>query len=362
MLFSFFKRFTSNKFTNSFAFQILKLKQPQSNRTPKDLFNLDIRALWPVWIEEYTILKTWTDKNAYKRRYSLGEKYVFPTIGSLRPYQVSIQNVVDCLELAMQSTQQTHLKVLIALSQFLRWSTAKNLRNPNIRLPTEIDLIEPYLGMRLRNPGGHHPSADWRDIPLFISLLIKEDCVSATALLFTILTVSRLQPIQQAQWKEVNLPLREWLVPSSHMKGKQGRNRPHEVPLSTQALDLLRSLSQSNTDENLIFTANGKELSGTALRKLIRKLDRKAHELGHGGFRDPIQNNRVAVTHGFRASFATWAQENGADMSVVELCLAHVDSNDKHNGAYRRGQMIGRRRELLQKWADYCFSAITNQI
>lgn len=260
----------------------------------------------------------------------------------------------------MRNTQQTHLKALVALSQFLRWCTAKKLLNPNNRLPTDIDLIEPYLGTRLRNPGGHHPSIDWRDIPLFVSLLVKEKCPSANALLFTILTVSRLQSVSQAQWKEVNMSILEWQIPPSHMKGKQGHNRPHEVPLSGQAINLLKSLSHSrfNGGETLIFSATGKELSGTALRKLIRKLDRIAQEQGHCGFRDPLQDDRVAVTHGFRASFATWAQETEEDMSVVERCLSHVDPNDRYHGAYRRGQMIQQRRKLLQAWADYCYSAV----
>lgn len=124
----------------------------------KALQTLSIKELWPIWINEYTNLKTWTDKHAYQRRYALGEKYIFPIIGSHKPNQISIRNIVDCLELAMQNTQQTHLKVLIALSQFLRWSTAKQLRDPNNRLPTDIELIEPYLGSRLRKPCGHHPS------------------------------------------------------------------------------------------------------------------------------------------------------------------------------------------------------------
>lgn len=321
---------------------------------------MSIRELWPIWINEYTNLKTWTDRNAYQRRYALGEKYIFPIIGSKKPYQVSIQNVVDCLQLAMQNTHQTHLKVLIALSQFLRWSTAKQLRDPNKRLPTDIELIEPYLGTRLRKPCGHHPSVDWRDVPLFISLLVKESSVSAKALLFTILTVSRLQSVCQAQWNEMNFVLNEWQIPPTHMKGKQGHNRPHEVPLSTQATKLLSSLTPSGavSSEKLVFSATGSELSGTALRKLIRKLDKIALDQGLTGFKDPLQNNRVAVTHGFRASFATWAQETGKDMSVVERCLSHIDPNDRYHGAYRRGQMISQRKRLLQAWANYCYSAV----
>ena len=360
MLPSILNKFTPNKLAKLFQISTTQLNKNPKRQISSNISKLDIKNLWPIWINEYKNLKTWTDKQAYQRRYSLGEKYIFPIIGAYKPNQVTIQNVVDCLELAMSHTQQTHLKVLIALSQFLRWSTAKKLRDPNNRLPTDIEFIEPYLGMRLRKPSGHHPSVDWRDVPLFISLLLKENSISANALLFTILTASRLQPVCQAQWKEVDMSICEWKIPACHMKGKQGHNRPHEVPLSIQACNLIQSLSHSEFDigEKLIFSATGNEISGTALRKLIRKLDRVAQELGHCGFKDPLQNDRVAVTHGFRASFATWTQETGNDMSVVERCLSHVDPYDKYHGAYRRGQMIQQRRKLLQAWADYCYSAV----
>ena len=151
----------------------------------------------------------------------------------------------------------------------------------------------------------------------------------------------------------------EWNVPASHMKGKQGNNRPHEVPLSAQAVKLLQAIRPVQVHgEDLVFTKTGNSLSGTALRKLIRKLDEDSLKKGGNGFRDVSHDNRVAVTHGFRAAFATWAQETGEDVSVIELCLSHVDSTDKHNGAYRRGRMMQRRRLLLQRWANYCFSEV----
>ncbi len=324
--------------------------------------NASVENLWPLWIQEYSELRAWSDKQAFQRRFSLGVKYVFPVIGTLHPAQITTNEVVACLKLSLASTTQTHWKVLVALSQFLQWCTANQLYDSNKRLPTDIKLVEPYLGMQLHKEGGHHPAIDWRDIPKFISLLLQETNISSKALLFVVLTVSRLQSVNSAQWTEINLTQSEWQIPASHMKGKQGHNRPHDVPLSNQALNLLNSLSspQLKNSNSLIFTTTGHQLSGTALRKVVKKIDKKAISQGLPGFRDSFQGNRVAVTHGFRAAFATWAQENGADMSVVEYCLAHKDSTDKHNGAYRRGRLSQQRRTLLQLWADYCFSDCSN--
>lgn len=321
----------------------------------------NVEELWPLWIEEYTALKGWTDKQAYQRRMAFGRRYVFPIIGTKSPASVCVNDVVAVLELVMQASQQTHWKVLICMSQFFRWCTVKGLISKERRLPTEIDTLEPHLGLRLRQPGGHHPAIDWRAIPKFVAMLVDEHSVGSKALLFTILTASRVQSVTMARWEEIDFMLNEWNIPASHMKGRQGRNRAHEVPLSTQAETLLKDIVRSQkNDKGLIFSATGRELSSNALRKVIKKLDERSIKNQESGFRDVTQNNRLAVTHGFRAAFATWAQEAGTDMSVVEKCLAHIDSADKHNGAYRRGTLMRQRKILLQAWGDYCFSLVSS--
>ena len=72
---------------------------------------------------------------------------------------------------------------------------------------------------------------------------------------------------------------------------------------------------------------------------------------------DPIEKNRVIVSHGFRAAFTTWAKEREKNMMLVK-CLAHKDPYDRHNGTYRRGTLIRQRKVLLQQWADFCFSQV----
>lgn len=349
---------------SSFLKSTLKILTFKTRATPlakcgKVITAMSVKELWPLWIRDYKKLRAWTDKQAFRRRLSLGEKYIFPIIGSIKPNQITTDDVVDCLKLSIANTTQTHWKVLVSLSQFLRWCNAKHLYDSDKKLPTDLELVEPYLGMQLHKEGGHHPAIDWRDVPQFVSLLVQETSISSKALLFVILTVSRFQSVGNAQWDEINLTQSEWHIPATHMKGKQGHNRPHDVPLSNQALDLLHSLRNfpKSNGSGLIFTASGRQLSSTALRKVIRKMDKLAINKGLPGFRDSSQRNRIAVTHGFRAAFTTWAQETGADMTVVEYCLAHRDSADKHNGAYRRGRLIHQRRKLLQLWANYCFPA-----
>ncbi len=313
-----------------------------------------IENLWPEWIRDYSRIKAWSESRAFDRRMSIGNKYVFPIIGHKCPQDVTTKDVIVCLQLAMKETNLTQEKVLTALSQFLRWCDSKQLRDSTQRLPTDKELVEPFLGLSLKGKKGHYPALDWRDVPRFVAQLQARRGVSAKALLFVILTASRGQPVREARWDEINEQLLEWNIPAEHMKGKQGNNRPHDVPLSRQAISLLEKIRLVSYG-SVIFS-NKKPLSDTALRQCIRKINRDVESRGGIGFRDSTQNNRVVVPHGFRAAFMTWAQENDKELSLAERCLAHQDSADKHNGAYRRGVMMRQRRQLLQEWADYCFS------
>lgn len=321
-----------------------------------------VSSLWIVWLRDYKNIKQWTDARALDRRLSLGEKYVFPFIGNKQPKDITPKDIIKCLEYCSSKTTQSAPKVLTALNQFLRWCDSRNFRNTATRLPTDREFLEPLLNIRLKTTNNHYPAIDWRDVPRFVALLVNSSAktVSAQLLLFSILTVSRGQPVRLATWNEINFELAEWRIPASHMKGKQGNNLPHDVPLSRQALKILDAI-QNKTSFNycdLIFVRNKQGLSSTAVRKLIQSINKKVKLNGEREFIDPYQQNRVIVPHGFRAAFATWAQENNKNMMIVERCLAHKDPTDRHNGAYRRGVLIEQRRVLLQEWADYCFGEL----
>jgi integrase len=119
-------------------------------------------------------------------------------------------------------------------------------------------------------------------------------------------------------------------------------DREHIVPLSRQALEILaraKPMRTSTAPDALIFpgfTRHG-ALSENALLALLARA-------GYFGRQ---------TSHGFRASFSTWAHEvDEADPDVVEACLAHVRGDIR--AVYNRSQYLSRRRELLQRWADQC--------
>lgn len=326
-----------------------------------------VSNLWIDWLHDYKKLKCWTDKRAVERRVALGEKYIFPFIGNKHPNKVTVDDIVLCFEFCATQTTQTQNKVLVALGQFFKWCNYKKYRDPNKRVPTDRDLLEPYLGLHLHyHQSRHYPAPDWRDVPRFIAFLVDTYGTTSTSsklLLFLILTVSRSQTVRYAQWNEIDFELSEWNIPLEHMKGRQGNNRSHIVPLSRQALSILKELHLDKVEsQGTIFTHNSTKISGNAVRKLIHSIHERAIFLGYSGFADPFEKDRVIVPHGFRAAFTTWAQETNKNMMLVEKCLAHKDPEDRHNGAYRRGMLIVPRKVLLQQWADFCFSEVQSHL
>lgn len=125
-----------------------------------------------------------------------------------------------------------------------------------------------------------------------------------------------------------------WVIPAERMK----RRREHCVPLSDRAIEILESLPREG---EFVFIGHraGKPLSEGALLRRLERLGRDD-----------------ATAHGFRSSFRDWASEQTAYPSeMCEMALAHAVSN-KVEAAYRRGDMLEKRRRLMADWAAYCAS------
>ena len=124
-------------------------------------------------------------------------------------------------------------------------------------------------------------------------------------------------------------------MPAEHMKMR----REHRVPLSTEAVDVLKIALQRTKGRGYLFPSNRKvsrPFSNMALTMLMRRAG-----LGH------------FTVHGFRASFRTWAlEQTDAPWAVAEAALAH-NLGGAEVVAYARSDLFERRRELMQEWGDY---------
>ena len=149
---------------------------------------------------------------------------------------------------------------------------------------------------------------------------------------FLVLTAGRSGEVRGAVWDEIDLGDALWTVPGARMKGAED----HRVPLSGAAMDVLSEALRVAGRSPLVFPARrGGEIADTTLSRLLREL-----RIG-------------AVPHGFRSSFHDWAAEQtSAPHAVMEAALAHVVSN-KVEAAHFRSDLLEKRRELMQQWADY---------
>jgi len=174
-------------------------------------------------------------------------------------------------------------------------------------------------------------------VPALLNDLKADGTITALCLQFTILTVARTKETTSCRWSEVDLTARTRGV--QILKG--GQALQHLIPLSDQAIELLRGLM-----------VDGKPIG----EHVFPARNRRGH-LGTSAMLDWLERLKWSdrtTTHGIRSAFKTWATERtNYAREVVELCLSHVQG-DALERAYQRGDIIEKRRQLMQAWADYC--------
>jgi integrase len=211
-------------------------------------------------------------------------------------------------------------------------------------------------------------SLPWRQLPaLFAELTATDEGAGLTAarvLRFLILTSVRLKEGRGAQWSEIDHDKRGedgerkgaiWTIPADRMKIKDEGD--FEVPLSAEALALLREMDDAGVDgENDGFIFPGRRLHRCIGRNAIHlALDRLQ---GDGDPRWVDEKGRKITAHGFRSTMATWAQEqrgaDGArlfDQETIDGALAHFVGGV--TGAYQRSQHLEARRKLASAWGVF---------
>ena len=183
----------------------------------------------------------------------------------------------------------------------------------------------------------HRASLPLDKLPDYLKRLDKlsADPVTLAALKLVMLTCVRVRELVEAPWAEFDLDAAEWRIPAERMK----MHREHVVPLSRQAVAILRDLHKLTGRHALVFASPSnpkRPLSGNALLMSLRRMKYQAGEV---------------TVHGFRSTFSTWANETGYDFDVIEKTLAHVDRNAVR-AAYNSATYVEKRRQLLQDWAD----------
>ena len=260
--------------------------------------------------------------------------YAFPVIGDKLVSEINTADILRIITPIWQTKTETASRVRNRIELVLDAAAAQDQRdgaNP-ARWRGHLDKLLPRRSkvQKVR----HQPALDWREMPTFWPKLAALPDTVARAMAFTILTASRTSEVLNARWQEFDLEARLWRVPGDRMKAA----KDHTVPLSDAACAILRS--QNGIDPDLVFPGRrmgGRRapLSSMAMLMRLRRI--------HPGI----------TTHGFRSTFRDWcADETHYPRDVAEMALAHAIS-DATEAAYRRGDLLEKRRGLMADWAAF---------
>lgn len=260
------------------------------------------------------------------------ERYAYPSMGDTPVDDIGIEAVLKVLEPIWSTKTETASRLRGRIEAVLDAARVKGHRsgpNPaawggNLQhlLPSPDSIA----------PVEHHAAMPYADLPEFWPKLQAHDGMGARALELCILTATRTGEVLGAQWGEVDFDNRMWIIPGARMKA----GKEHRVPLSAPALSLLRKM-EAIRKHDFIFPGQrpNKGLSGMAMEMAMRRMKIKY------------------TPHGFRSTFRDWvAEETDFPNEVAEMALAHKVS-DKVEAAYRRGDLLEKRRAMAESWASF---------
>jgi integrase len=265
------------------------------------------------------------------------EIHAFPPIGSLGVGAIDLAAVRKVLEPIWYEMPRVAQVVRANIESVLNFAFAEGQRIGDN--PARWDLLKHSLPARKgARTAGHFRALSYSDMPSLLRDLGRDQSISAACMRFTIFTVARTKEAVACRWHDVDLAVRTRTV--QILKGSR-EPWQHQIPLSDQAMDLLRALLVDGkpTAEYVFPGRNRRDhLGRNAMLSLLDRI----------GWADRT------TTHGIRAAFKTWATERtNYPREVVELCLSHVQG-DPLERAYQRGDIIDKRRRLMQEWADFC--------
>lgn len=259
------------------------------------------------------------------------EAYAFPKLGHLAVDKIGVAQVVDALSGVWNKAPETARRVRQRIMIVLNWAHAREYRS------TQVSNVAVGLGLGpQRESKGNFPALPFTEIAALIASLRGKETIGNLALEFTILTAARSGEVRGATWDEFDLDERLWTIPAGRMKA----GREHVVPLCDRAVEIIERAKEIRTSSSIVFPGvRDKPMSDATMAKALR-------EAG-------VPRERGTV-HGMRSAFRDWiSEETSFPSDVAEAALAHVVRN-KVEAAYRRGNLLAKRREMMKAWATYC--------
>ena len=260
------------------------------------------------------------------------EADVLPVIGHVSVDAVEPRHIRDILlTIEKRGASDVAKRAHQSIGQIFRFAIARDLaiRNP----ATDFRPRDILAAAKTEN----FAHVDEKDLP---ELLVKMDNYNGDAptllgLKLMAYCFPRTSELIEAPWTEFDLDRARWDIPAERMKMKT----PHIIPLSRQAIEVLRALRLITGNGKLVFPGandKNKPMSNNTILFALYRLGYQGRMTGHG----------------FRGLASTILNENDFNDEHVDLQLAHMKRN-KVSSAYNHAKYLKQRTEMMQWWADY---------
>ncbi len=272
------------------------------------------------------------DPDTLAQKRSWLEKRVYPYVGRSPIADIRAPNILPLLR-RVESTgrYETARRVKTVIGEVMRFAVASGL--------AEVDPTLSLRGALVAGTKGHFAAVTEPERlaeMLRVIWAYAGQPATEAALKFAFYVFPRPGELRKAEWSEFDLKAGLWRLPSGKMKSR----KPHVVPLSRQAVQILEELQSLTGDGQFVFTSTrsgDRPLSDNTLVAAMRRLGIEKGE---------------QTAHGARAVASTLLNEQGWNSDLIEIELAHVPK-DRVRAAYNRSSRIEDRRKMMQFWADY---------
>jgi integrase len=315
--------------------------------------------------------------------------YIRPVIGMLPPDKITNDEVHKILA-SIQDSATTRKKTKDVMSLMYKWFVNAGYL-PLSKSNLDWEGIKGAL-LPCSSVARNYPRLALADVPRFVAMVLEpvetdRDFMTSCATLLLLLTAQRCGSLlcpdrtpvgdalqRFAKWRDIDFEKKIWTIPAECLKvtlsSRNTMRPPLRIPLAEQTIDVLYNIKEYwlkrgfglEPEDFVVPKVDDPAIphKSFTVRELIHALHTKDIAQGGKGFFDPEQPGRIATTHGFRSDFQDWCLSRRYDILLTEKALAH-EGRDKVQQAYQRDDLLEERREMMQAWADYCWSQAPEQ-
>ncbi|OOF62133.1 preprotein translocase [Rodentibacter pneumotropicus] len=285
----------------------------------------------------YSIAEKWKEKKAteiepltLKKNWRRLETYVFPTLGNIPVADILPNVVIEMLEpLNKQGKGDTLKRIIRLINEILNYAVNYGLLpfNPCLNVNAVFNF----------GKNENNPTISPEELPALLHKIqnSKLSLFTRCLLRFQLLTMTRPAETSNAEWAEIDLDKKEWLIPAEKMKTR----KVHRVPLSRQSLEVLAIMYEFTSNDQYVFQsvrAKNKPMNSQTANKALVDL----------GYKNKL------TAHGLRSIASTYLNEKLINYDVIEACLSH-GIKDQVRKAYNRSDYFEERKSVMQLWGDF---------